>query len=143
MPWECGQIVDGVLEFCDACWECSSRCSACEEWFNKEQVGQVGFCTECEQERMHAMSCFDCGHDWKTFGFSARCPKCGSFTIFVGDVEDLFSQHLLEERQIAYIKQLTERPSQFAEEVKKIEKSKHKNSTSQKATDEKPTQTSA
>ncbi|MCI0706033.1 MAG: hypothetical protein L0Y80_00930 [Ignavibacteriae bacterium] len=106
MLWTCGQIIDGVQEFCDACWECSSRCAQCKEWFNKEQVGPAGLCAECENERMHQMTCYECSHDWTAWGFSIRCPKCESFNIVVGPLDELFYEKILEKKQIEYLERL-------------------------------------
>ena len=77
----CGQIIDGVQEFCDACWECSSLCSECDEWFDKEQVSPLsGFCSGCILEREHEFECEN-GHIFTVRGIPAQCPTCCMFSI--------------------------------------------------------------
>ena len=96
---QCGQIIDGVQEFCDACWECSSQCSQCNEWFDKEQVGPRGLCVHCEQNELHDVVCQDCDHEWKIDGLPACCPHCGSFQIYAREPDDLFCKDLIEQKQ--------------------------------------------
>jgi len=126
MLWECGQIVNGVQEYCDACWKCSSQCSTCGEWFNKEHVGPQGLCVECEHEHMHRMVCQDCDHEWKVYGFSVRCPHCEYFHIVVGGFDDLFYQDLVEEKQIEYIKKLQAEPLKSMHVMEQLKRKKKK-----------------
>ena len=47
MLWTCGDIVYGIPEYCDKCWECSARCKKCGHWFNKDDVDADGICNKC------------------------------------------------------------------------------------------------
>ena len=109
---QCGQIIDGVQEFCDACWDCSSQCQECGRWFDKEQVGPLLLCIHCEREVEHEMKCKICSHEWTVKGFSPVCPKCGAYGIFVSKPDHVFYIELVEQAQVDHIQQLQAAPMQ-------------------------------
>lgn len=105
----CGQIIGGVQEFCDHCWECSARCPQCDDWFNKDQVSPVtGLCTNCTHEAVHEIECEN-GHVTKMKGILAQCPECFSWKISPTN-DDPFVYAAIADAQEKRIRELESTP---------------------------------
>lgn len=111
LTYQCGQLINGVPEYCEACGECSSRCKQCKHWYDKEQVGPRGLCFNCELSAPHQLLCNDCGNAWEQTGITIQCPVCGMFNIFT-HADHPFYDDIIEQAKRAFLRHAAQTPQE-------------------------------